>query len=65
MNLKARAVFYFFNAISFYLVTLGLPCCLWAFSSCSEQGLLCLAVHGLLMGWLLLSWLTGCRHAGQ
>ena len=28
---------------------LGLPCCFWAFSSCSEQGLLFIAAHGLLI----------------
>ena len=28
---------------------LGLHCCVWAFSSCSEQGLLFVAVHGLLI----------------
>ena len=27
---------------------LGLHCCAWAFSSCGEQGLLFVAVHGLL-----------------
>ena len=29
------------------LAALGLPCCLRAFSSCSERGLLFIAVHGL------------------
>ena len=33
---------YFLNQ---FLVVLGL-CCVWAFSSCNEQGLLFLAVHG-------------------
>ena len=28
---------------------LGLRCCVWASSSCSEQGLLFVAVHGLLI----------------
>ena len=28
---------------------LGLYCCMWAFSSCGEQGLLFVAVHGLLI----------------
>ena len=31
------------------LAALGLRCCARAFSSCSEQGLLFLAVHGLLI----------------
>ena len=26
----------------------GLPCCAWAFSSCSKRGLLSFVVHGLL-----------------
>ena len=34
---------------SYFLVSLGLHCCPWAFSSCSEQGLLLVAVHGLLI----------------
>ena len=33
----------------FILAVLGLPCCAQAFSSCSEQGLLLVAVHGLLI----------------
>ena len=28
---------------------LGLRCCAWAFSSCSEQGLLFIAMHRLLI----------------
>ena len=31
------------------LAVLGLCCCARAFSGCSEQGLLCLAGHGLLI----------------
>ena len=33
----------------FILAVLGLHCCAWAFSSCSEQGLLFVAVHRLLI----------------
>ena len=33
----------------FFLAALGLCCCVWAFSSCGEQGLLYVAVHGLLV----------------
>ena len=29
------------------MAALGLHCCTWAFSSCSEQRLLFMAVHGL------------------
>ena len=32
-----------------FLAALGLCCCARAFSSCSEQGLLFLVVHGLLI----------------
>ena len=33
----------------FFLAALGLRCCMWAFSSSREQGLLFVAVHGLLI----------------
>ena len=32
-----------------FLAALGLHCCEWAFSSCGEQGLLFIVVHGLLI----------------
>ena len=32
-----------------FLAVLGLHCCAWAFSSWGEQGLLFVAVHGLLI----------------
>ena len=32
-----------------FLAVLGLRCCAWAFSSCSERGLLFIAVRGLLV----------------
>ena len=35
--------------IYLFLAALGLRCCMWAFSSCSEWGLLFFAVHGLLI----------------
>ena len=31
------------------MAALGLHCCTWAFSSCSEQGLFSVAVCGLLI----------------
>ena len=34
--------------IFFFLAALGLRCCVWAFSSCGERGLLFVAVHGLI-----------------
>ena len=33
----------------FFLAALSLRCCAWAFSSCSERGLLFIALHGLLI----------------
>ena len=44
--------FFFFKFIYFiylFLAALGLRCCAWAFSSCGEQGLLFVAVRGLLI----------------
>ena len=37
--------FFFF----YFLVVVGLHCCVWAFSSCSEPGLLFIAVRRLLI----------------
>ena len=47
--------FFFFFLINLFiylflfLAVLGLRCCARAFSSCSERGLLFVAVHGLLI----------------
>ena len=38
----------FIYFIYLFLAALGLRCCTWAFPSCGEQGLLFVAVHGLL-----------------
>ena len=35
--------------IYLFLAVLGLPCCMRAFSSCGEQGLLFIEVRGLLI----------------
>ena len=43
---------FFFNInlfIYLFLAALGLRCCVRAFSSCGERGLLFIAVHGLLI----------------
>ena len=40
-----------------FLAVLGFRCCAWAFSSCGEQGLLFVAVHGL-------SHCSGFSHCG-
>ena len=39
----------FFLIFYLFLAALGLRCCARAFSSCSEQGLIFVAVHGLLI----------------
>ena len=39
----------FFLILFIFLAALGLHCCARAFSSCGEQGLLFVAVHGLLI----------------
>ena len=49
LNFTDPRFFFYINLFIFYLflVVLGLHCCGWAFSSCGEQGLLFVAVHGL------------------
>ena len=39
----------FYLSIYLSMAVLGLHCCVQAFSSCSERGLLFVAVHGLLI----------------
>ena len=39
----------FLKFIYLFIAALGLCCCTWAFSSCGEQGLLFVAVRGLLI----------------
>ena len=52
-------VYLFIHSFIHSLAALGLRCCVWAFSSCGKQGLLFVALHGLL---LLQS--TGSRRVG-
>ena len=40
---------FFYKFIYLFLAVLGLRCCAWAFSSCSERGLHFVVVHGLLI----------------
>ena len=47
--LRIFMYFFFLNFIYLFLAALGLHCCTWAFSSWGEQGLLFVAVRGLLM----------------
>ena len=42
-------LFIYLYLIYLFLAVLGLHCCTWAFSSCSERGLPFIAVHGLLI----------------
>ena len=49
----------FLKNIYLFLAVLGLRCCVWAFSSCGERGLLLVAVVGFSLQWLLLLWSTG------
>ena len=51
--------------ICIFLAALRLGCCVRAFSSCGEQGLLFVAVRGLLMRWLLLLQSTGSRRSAS
>ena len=46
---SARLFFFLIYLIYLFLAALGLHCCVWAFSSCGEQGLLFVAVRGLLI----------------
>ena len=43
----ASFTFFLFKLINLFLAVLGLCCCMRAFSSCGEQGLLFVVEHGL------------------
>ena len=45
---KIRCLLWFLF-IYLFMAALGLCCCAWASSTCGEQGLLFIAVHGLLI----------------
>ena len=47
-----------------YLIVLGLPCCVRAFSSFGEWGLLCLWCMGFSLWWILLLQSIGSRCVG-
>ena len=47
-----------------FLAALGLCCCMWAFSSCGELGLLFITVLSFSFWWLLLLQNMGFRYAG-
>lgn len=40
--------FFLYLYLFICLVVLDLQCCVWAFSTCNELGLLLVAVHGLI-----------------
>ena len=42
-------IYFLFFLINLFLAALDLRCCAWAFSSCSERGLLFVVVHTLLI----------------
>ena len=46
---KLYFLYHFLNIYLFILAALGLRCCARAFSSCGDQGLLFVAVRGLLI----------------
>ena len=46
---QTRLKTFVLNTFFFFLAVLGLRCCAQAFSSCGEQGLLFIAVRGLLI----------------
>ena len=47
---SCKFFYYFLKDLFIYLLaTLGLRCCVQAFSSCGERGLLFVMVHGLLI----------------
>ena len=63
--LKLDCLGFFFSLLilsSLFLAVLGLQCCMWAFFSHGEQGLLFIAVHRLLIAVASLLWSPGCRH---
>ena len=65
ISLPIHSLVSLFKKIYLFLAALGLRCCAWAFSSCSEWGLLFVAVCGLLsLRWLLLLQSRGSRCAG-
>ena len=52
------------NFIYLFLAVLGLRCCMWAFSSCGEWGLLFIALCGLFIAVVSLccrAWALGVR----
>ena len=57
-------ILFLFIYLFIYLAALGLCCCMWAFSSCIERGLLFVAVRGLLIAVVSLVAKLGFRREG-
>ena len=47
MRIRKNRFFFISLYIYLFLAALGLRCCVWAFSSCTERGLLFVAMLGL------------------
>ena len=50
LEIALSSSFFLNKFIYLFMAALGLRCCAWAFSSCGEQGLLFIVVHGLCSG---------------
>ena len=63
---KSQISFFFFFIfyLFLFLATLGLCCCVWAFSNCGKQGLVFVAVRSFLTVVASLIGSTGSRHVG-
>ena len=61
-----RIIFFnFYLCVYLFLAVLGLRCCEWALSSCSEWGLLSVcSVFDFSLQWPVLLWSTGSRVLG-
>ena len=65
LNVKREYQYLLCRILSFFLAALGLRCCAQAFSSCGEQGLLFIAVHGFLIAVASLVACCGAQALGM
>ena len=49
LSVISDSFYFIYLFVCLFMAALVLRCCAWAFSSCSEWGLLFIAVHGLLI----------------
>ena len=66
---SCKGIYFFFNFINLFSTVLGLRGCTWAFSGCSRQGRLFVAVHSFSLSWLPLlralgAWASGVAARG-